>query len=184
MSHVTDATIITKVKKLMGPSANKFSRLFEVKNHKAEKKYNDHLAKMSVKNEELFFHGSRSENWSSILVNSLLVRPSGAVISGKMYGFGLYFSSICQKSIGYTSLSGSYWANGGNNKAYMALFKVNVGNRKIVTRHDSSCYSFDNKTIQPHDSVYAPAGYDLKNDETIVYLEDKCKIQYLLEIKN
>src|ERR1035437_6034629 len=174
MSHVTDATIITKVKKLMGPSANKFSRLFEVKNHKAEKKYNDHLAKMSVKNEELFFHGSRSENWSSILVNSLLVRPSGAVISGKMYGFGLYFSSICQKSIGYTSLSGSYWANGGNNKAYMALFKVNVGNRKIVTRHDSSCYSFDNKTIQPHDSVYAPAGYDLKNDETVVYLEDKC----------
>jgi poly [ADP-ribose] polymerase len=184
IKHVTDTDTINMVKKLMGPSVNKFSRLFEVKNHKAEKRYNNHLSKTSVKKEELLFHGSRSENWISILINSLLVRPSGAVITGKMYGSGIYFSSVCQKSIGYTSLSGSYWANGSNNKAYLGLFRVNVGNKKIVNHHNSSCYSFDNKTIFPYDSVYAPAGADLRNDETIVYLEDKCKIQYLLEIKN
>jgi poly [ADP-ribose] polymerase len=184
IKHVTDTDTINMVKKLMGPSVNKFSRLFEVKNHKAEKRYNNHLSKTSVKKEELLFHGSRSENWISILINSLLVRPSGAVITGKMYGSGIYFSSVCQKSIGYTSLSGSYWANGSNNKAYLGLFRVNVGNKKIVNHHNSSCYSFDNKTIFPYDSVYAPAGADLRNDETIVYLEDKCKIQYLLEINN
>jgi poly [ADP-ribose] polymerase len=184
MSHVTDANVIAKIKKLMGDSSNLFHRAYEVKNHKADKKYNDHLSKMNVKNEELFFHGSRSENWISILQTSLLVRPTNAVITGKMFGSGIYFSSVCRKSIGYTSLSGSYWVKGNNNKAYMALFKVNVGNKKIVHKHDSSCYSFDHKTIQPFDSVYAPAGADLRNDETIVYSEEKCKIQYLIEIKN
>lgn len=34
----------------------------------------------------------------------------------------LYFATKARKSIGYTSLSGSRWASGSNNVAYLAIF--------------------------------------------------------------
>jgi poly [ADP-ribose] polymerase len=39
----------------------------------------------------------------------LLIRPSGAVHTGSMFGDGIYFADKAQKSIGYSSLSGSHW---------------------------------------------------------------------------
>lgn len=184
VKHVTDLDTVSKVKKLMGDSSNLFYRLYEVVNKKTEKRYNECMSKMSIKKEELLWHGSRNQNWWSIaLQTGMLIRPSGVILTGSMYGNGAYFSSKCRKSIGYTSLSGSYWAGGNATKSYLALFKVNVGNKKIVTKHDSSCYSFDKNNILPYNSVHAPAGVDLKNDETIVYDIAQCTIKYLIEIK-
>ena len=48
VSHVTDQKIIDKIKRLMGDSSDKFSRLFEVTNFKTEKKYKT----VEIKNEE------------------------------------------------------------------------------------------------------------------------------------
>lgn len=179
VSHVEDAKVIAMVKKLMGDSSDRFSRLFEIKNFKTEKKYKS----VDIKNEELFWHGSRNQNFFNILQTGLLIRPSGAVYTGSMFGDGIYFANKARKSIGYTSLSGSYWANGNSNKAYLALFSVNLGNKKDVFRHSSDCYKFSEKTIAPYNSVYAHGGADLRNDEFIIYNGNRCTIKYLVEIK-
>ncbi|MCK9416473.1 ADP-ribose polymerase [Candidatus Dojkabacteria bacterium] len=179
VSHVTDQKIIDKIKRLMGDSSDKFSRLFEVTNFKTEKKYKT----VEIKNEELFWHGSRNQNFFNILQTGLLIRPSGAVYTGSMFGDGIYFANKARKSIGYTSLSGSYWANGNANKAYLALFSVNLGNKKDVFRHSSDCYHFSEKNIAPYNSVYAHGGADLRNDEFIIYNGNRCTVKYLVEIK-
>ena len=180
VEHVDDANVIAKVKKLMGDSSDKFSRLFEVTNFKTEKKYKT----VNIENEELLFHGSRSENFFNILQTGLLIRPSGAVYSGSMFGDGIYFATKARKSIGYTSLAGSRWASGSNNVAYLALFSTNLGKQKIVHKHSSECYNFGEKTIAPYNSVFAKAGVSLMNDELIIYNSNRCTIKYLIEIKN
>lgn len=180
VEHVDDANVIAKVKKLMGDSSDKFSRLFEVTNFKTEKKYKT----VNIENEELLFHGSRSENFFNILQTGLLIRPSGAVYSELMFGDGIYFATKARKSIGYTSLAGSRWASGSNNVAYLALFSTNLGKQKIVHKHSSKCYNFGEKTIAPYNSVFAKAGVSLMNDELIIYNSNRCTIKYLIEIKN
>lgn len=180
VSHVTDQKIIDKIKRLMGDSSDKFSRLFEVTNFKTEKKYKT----VEIKNEELFWHGSRNQNFFNILQTGLLIRPSCAVYTGSMFGSGIYFADKARKSIGYTSLSGSYWASGSEKKGYLALFSVNLGNKKIVNRHSSECYNYSEKNILPYNSVHATAGADLRNPEFIIYNGNRCTIRYILEIKN
>lgn len=179
VSHVTDQKIIDKIKRLMGDSSDKFSRLFEVTNFKTEKRYKS----IDIKNEELLWHGSRNQNFINILQTGLLIRPSCAIATGSMFGNGQYFANKARKSIGYTSLSGSYWASGNDNKAYLALFSVNLGNKKEVRRHSSECYNYSEKTISPYNSVYAVGGYDLRNDEFVVYNINRSTIKYLVEIK-
>jgi poly [ADP-ribose] polymerase 2/3/4 len=179
VSHVTDQKIIDKIKRLMGDSSDKFSRLFEVTNFKTEKKYKT----VEIKNEELFWHGSRNQNFFNILQTGLLIRPSGAVYTGSMFGDGIYFADKARKSIGYTSLSGSYWAGGSDKKGYLALFAVNLGDKKIVNRHTNDCYHFSEKNISPYNSVHATAGADLRNPEFIIYNGNRCTVKYLLEIK-
>jgi poly [ADP-ribose] polymerase len=180
VTHVDDPNVIAKVKRLMGDSSDKFSRLFEVVNYKTEKKYKT----VDIKNEELFWHGSRNQNFFNILQTGLLIRPSGSVYSGSMFGDAIYFANKARKSIGYTSLNGSYWAGGNSNKAYLALFSVNLGDQKHVYRHSSECYHYNEKNIAPHNSVYAHGGADLRNDEFTIYNGNRCTIKYFLEIKN
>lgn len=42
-------------------------------------------------------------------------------------GYGLYFAPRARKSVGYTSLRGSYWAGGHSNYGFMALYEVVYG---------------------------------------------------------
>ena len=160
----------------------KIRKVFKVTNNLTESKY----SKLSIKKEEFFWHGSRNQNWFNIIQTGLLIRPSGAITTGAMFGSGVYFANRFEKSLGYSSLSGSYWANGRDNKAYLAIFKVNVGNQKHIHKHDSSCYSLSQKNLQKDgfDSVYAHSGIDLKNDEFIIYDSNRCSIAYLVEITN
>jgi poly [ADP-ribose] polymerase len=101
-----------------------------------------------------------------------------------MFGDGIYFADKAQKSIGYTSLRGSYWAKGGGDKAYLALFEVHLGNQKEILHHDSSCYSLSDKVLKKegYDSVFAKGGADLRNNEFIVYKPEQCTITHLVEI--
>lgn len=183
ISLVTDKSILNKIKNMMADSSNLMGEVFEVINIKTENRYIEKLDKTDTKYEELLWHGSRNQNWFNILQTGLLIRPSGAIYSGSMFGDGEYFANKAQKSIGYTSLRGSYWAGGSDNKSFLALFKVNLGNQKHVHRHSSECYGFNNINIKPHDSVYAHGGADLRNDEFIVYDISQSTIKYLVEIK-
>ncbi len=173
---------IKMIKEKLGSNSNQFVRAFRVTQEPNESDFNNTVNNAKNKKTELFWHGSRTENWWSILSNGLKIRPSNAVYTGSMFGDALYFADKAQKSIGYTSLSGSYWVKGDENSAYMCLYEVHVGKQKIVKEHTSSCKSFNKNNISA-DSVFAKAGKSLLNNEYMVYDSKQCTPRFLVEIK-
>ena len=188
MEEATDDDV-AMIKFLMNESAGKFRKAWKVKNIKTQERFDKFVAENNIKDTRLLFHGSRSENFWSIIKTGLVLRPTNAIITGKMYGFGIYFAPKCQKSIGYTSLSGSYWAHGNNNVAYMALFEVAYGTPYDVYNFDNKYYNLDYNKLQQFKPganclhAHADKGM-LRNDEIIVYKEDQLTIKYLIEIGN
>jgi len=157
-------------------------KIFKVINKDTEKVFE------SKGKTKLLYHGSRNENYLSIMMNGLKVNPVGVQINGKMFGYGVYAANKAQKSIGYTSLRGSCWATGSSDKAYLAIFEFNLGKMWDIfdggKRHDSSMCSLNEQKVSAkgYDSVYAKGGYDLRNDEFIVYRSTQCTIKYLIEL--
>jgi poly [ADP-ribose] polymerase len=181
-----DTEMLALIKKLMGSNVNQIKKVFKVRNNKTQVKFDKNLEKADVKKKRLYWHGSRNENWFNIMQSGLLIRPSGAVHTGSMFGDGIYFADKAQKSIGYSSLRGSYWANGGDNKAYLALYDVHLGKEKEILHHDSSCYKLSQKVMdnEGYNSVFAKGGADLRNNEYIIYRAEQCTISHLIEIGN
>jgi len=184
IEHVSDSKEIDRVKNMMGDKSRHFYRLFKVTNKKTKDKYD--LFKERVNNEQLLWHGSRNQNWYNIIQTGLLIRPSGAIYTGSMFGDATYFSNMCRKAMNYTSLSGSYWAKGSDNRAFMALFNAKLGKQKHIYKHDHSCYSlnWDKINKEGFDSVYAHGGADLINDEFCAYRTDQCTIKYIVELRS
>lgn len=180
---------VALIKTLMKESADKFRKAWRVTNLKTQERFDKFVKENDIKDTRLLFHGSRSENFWSIIKTGLVLRPTNAVITGKMFGYGCYYAPKCAKSIGYTSLSGSYWARGGNNTAYMALFDVAYGTPYDVYNFDSKYYNLDYNKLQQFKSganclhAHADKGM-LKNDEIVVYKEEQMTIKYLIEIGN
>lgn len=180
---------IALIKTLMNESVDKFRKAWRVTNLKIQKRFDSFVTDNNIKNTKLLFHGSRSENFWSIIKTGLVLRPTNAVITGKMFGYGCYYAPKCAKSIGYTSLSGSYWAHGGNNTAYMALFDVAYGTPYDVYNFDSKYYNLDYDKLQQFKvganclHAHADKGM-LRNDEIVVYKEEQMTIKYLIEIGN
>lgn len=185
----TTADDVALIKTLMNESAGKFRKAWKVKNLKTQERFDKFVAENNIKDTRLLFHGSRSENFWSIIKTGLVLRPTNAVITGKMFGYGCYYAPKCAKSIGYTSLSGSYWAHGGNNTAYMALFDVAYGTPYDVYNFDSKYYNLDYNRLQQFKPganclhAHSDRGM-LRNDEIVVYKEDQMTIKYLIEIGN
>lgn len=180
---------IAMIKTLMNESAGKFRKALRVTNLKTQARFDKFVQENDIKDTRLLFHGSRSENFWSIIKTGLVLRPTNAVITGKMFGYGCYYAPKCAKSIGYTSLSGSYWAHGGNNTAYMALFDVAYGTPYDVYNFDSKYYNLDYNRLQQFKPganclhAHADRGM-LRNDEIVVYKEEQMTIKYLIEIGN
>lgn len=183
--EVTDAAVIKKIKEMMADNKSKFKTAYEVKNINTHTKYDNHLKVTKNTKEELFWHGSRNENWWSILTIGLLIRPSNAVATGSMFSDGIYFADKFVKSFGYTSARNSYYAKGNSNEAILALYQVHVGEQKHIHKHDSSCYSITYSSIQKEgfDSVYAHGGADLRNNEYIVYQPQQTTVKYLVIVE-
>ncbi len=112
------------------------------------------------------WHGTRKANMVGITTKGLLIRPSGVVHSGSMYGDGIYVGSNSSKSINYVDVAGSYWAQGTNKTGFLFLADCIFGKQKLASY--SSYYSKDN--IKPNHSVWAKAGGGgVINDEMILY---------------
>lgn len=167
----------------------KVARIFVVRHGVTAKAYEGKEAESPTSKEMLLYHGSRNENWWSILNNGLKIRPANAIRTGSMFGDGIYWANKARKSIGYTSLRGSYWASGSSNRAYLALFSVNVGKTWNIfangKRYSSEHSRLNNSKVRTagYDSVYAKGGADLRNDEYIVYEEGRATIKYLIELR-
>lgn len=188
-----DRNDIALIKTLMNESASKFRNAWKVINLQTQERFDKFVKDNNITNTKLLFHGSRSENFWSIIKTGLVLRPTNAVITGKLYGIGIYFAPKAQKSIGYTSLTGSYWAGGSANTAYMAVMEVAYGTPYDVYDFDSQYYNLNYEKLQSYQKgancLHAHAGASLghsslKNDEIVIYKENQCTIKYLVEIGN
>lgn len=181
----TTADDIAKIKAALGSCADKFCRAWRVTNLATQKQFDDYVkGGMATK---LLWHGSRNENWWSIVGSGLVLRPTNAVITGKMFGYGIYFATKARKSLGYTSLSGSYWAHGSSSSAFMGLYEVAYGKPYDVHSFDTKYYSLNYEGLQKMcpgaNCLHAHEGQMLRNDEIIVYQECQTTIKYLVELK-
>ena len=179
---------IAKIKSALGSCANQFHNAWKVTNLRTQERFDTFVKENNIKDVRLLFHGSRNENWWSIIQSGLVLRPTNAVITGKMFGYGIYYAPKARKSLGYTSLTGSYWAKGNSSSGFMALMDVAYGKPYDVYSFDSKFYSFNYETLQKNctgaNCLHAHEGTMLRNDEIIVYREDQCTIKYLVELKN
>ena len=139
---------IQVIKDSLGDCKQKFYQAWRVTNKATQNRFDNFVKNEDIKDIRLFWHGSRNENWWSILNTGLVLRPTNAVITGKMFGMGTYFSPTAKKSLGYTSLDGSYWAGGRSNSAFMGLMKVAYGIPYDVYSFDSCYYMYDYKNFR------------------------------------
>lgn len=184
---------IKTIKNLLGDSKDRFKRAWRVVNLKTQKKFDDFIKKEKITEIKQLWHGSRNENWWSIINTGLVLRPAANVArAGHMLGYGLYYAPKAKKSIGYTSLQGSYWSGGKSKSGFMAVMDVAYGKPFNVNSFDSAYYDMDYKKLQKMcpgaNCLHAHAGFDtgwgtLQNDEIVIYKEEQCTIKYLVEIE-
>lgn len=128
---------------------------------------------------KLLWHGSKNENWLSIVATGLQLNPNAA-ITGKAFGDGIYFAPDPDKSFGYTSGTGSRWAHGSSSVAFMGLYETAIGKEYNPT----SCGQYTQKFLDEHgcDSVWAKASdTGFYRDEVILYSEQAMCLRYLVK---
>ena len=163
----------------------RFIRAFTVRNEPLEQRYQDfrkahHMQRRDIR---YFYHGTRAENVRSLLKMGMLLNPD-AVVTGKMFGQGLYFAPDARKSANYMDTAGSVWNHGRRASGYMLIYSVAVGNP--YQPHGALSYNFTKKDLpKGYDSVYANKKLTgLKNDEWIIYDEAQCAVRYVLELSS
>ena len=141
--------------------------------------------KFKDSNTALLFHGTRSVNVRGIMKESLRLPKElvGVVITGAMFGPGLYFADDWKKSAGYTSLKNSYWSRGAgsvkNRGAFMFAMDVVLGAPYVAA-------GAKGYTAPPakHHSVFGKSGVSgVQNNEYIVYDTSQQQIKYLVEFE-
>lgn len=143
-------------------------------------RFDTYLKKKGIKKVKQYWHGSKNENWLSIILNGLKLNPN-AVITGKMFGDGIYFAPKSQKAWNYTSFRGSYWAKGSSDVAYMGLYATAYG-----IPEDVWCAGKYNQSIldaRGKNCIHAHAGRQLLNDEIVFYHEDSICLNYIVKFK-
>lgn len=162
-------------------------KIFAVENKAQTKRFKQTLNDLGIRRGSVkaLWHGSRTENWWSILKNSLMINAD-AITTGKMFGNGPYFAWSYGKSHNYCDVKGVRWATGSNaNVGYIALFDVALGKEYRVTSALDWDFSYNDLRNGCH-SVHAlskrkdQSSY-LQNDEYVVYNEGQCNIRYLVE---
>lgn len=158
----------------------KVKNIYRIINKKHKDRFNNYLKNNNIKKVKQYWHGSRNENWFSIINAGLLLNPN-AIITGKMFGNGIYFAPSCEKSWKYTSYRGSYWARGNSDTAFMGLYATAYGNP-----YDCNCahhYTEAEIKLKNCNCVHAHAGPQLMNDEVIFYNESAILLNYIVEFK-
>ena len=185
--YEVDDKDIEIIKKEFGYHKDKYIQAWKVVNKKTQNKFDEFVKNNKIKKKKLLWHGTRSENVWSIINMGLVLRPN-AVITGKMFGYGIYFSPDFDKSRGYTSVSGSRWSRGYDNTGFMMLMDVAYGNPFDVYDFNSKYYNLNYENLQnmcknSHCLHAHNSNGMLRKDEIVVYKQEQCTIKYLIEIK-
>lgn len=163
----------------------RFVKAFAVENLKTRKSYEEYKKEHHItsKGVKLFYHGSKTENWYSIMQQGMSLNPN-AVVTGKMFGQGLYFAPECRKALNYMDTRGSRWNNGSADTGFTAIYSVAIG--KAYQPNYVLGSNFRKSDLPAGcDSVFASKknpSLNLMNDEYIVYDEHACTIKYLMEM--
>lgn len=171
MRHLSD-TLKAKVK-----------TVYRVIPGEQKKCFDRYIEKNGIEKVRLLWHGSRNQNWLSIMQNGLSLNPN-AQINGKMFGYGIYFAPSSAKSWNYTSYRGTHWARGTEDVAYMGLYAVAYG-KPLDVYNWNDHPSYDKALLEKHgcNSLHAHKGVSLHNDEIIVYDESAVLLQYIVEFQ-
>lgn len=157
---------------------SKVKNIYRVINKNHKERFNKYLKDHSIDKVKQLWHGSRNENWITIIRDGLLLKPN-AIITGKMFGNGIYFAPKSTKSWNYTSFRGTSWAKGSSDTAFMGLYAVAYGNPlDCYTAHS---YTPAELARNNADCVHAHAGSALLNDEIIFYDEAAMLLNYIVE---
>ena len=81
-----DTSEISMLKDMMGSSKDKLKKVFRANNLETRSKFEKYLSTDKNSKVQLFFHGSRNQNWLNIIKSGLLIRPSGAIHTGSKFG--------------------------------------------------------------------------------------------------
>ncbi len=158
----------------------KVKNIYRVIPIEQQKSFNEYLRTHKIKKVKQLWHGSRNQNWLSIAINSLKLRPD-AIITGKMFGDGIYFAKSSMKSWNYTSYRGTSWAGGNSDVAYMGLYATAYGTPYDVHTWSASRDYKKEMEDQRANCVHAHAGSMLRNDEIIFYSEAAMVLNYIVE---
>ena len=176
-----------------GYSENNLSiiKAYEINRHGEKEKFKDYG------NKKLLWHGSRITNFVGILSQGLRIAPPEAPSSGYLYGKGVYFADMSQKS--------SQYCYPVDNEALILLGEVSLG-KEDIREHTDYCLPKTLKegansvhalgTLEPSGGenidgdIFVPNGNISNNHnyynsyaEYIVYNVDQIKLRYLLKIK-
>ena len=162
---------------------SKIKNIYKIKCKKQEKAFDRYVAEKGITNIKRLWHGSRNENWLSIIINSLSLNPN-AVITGKAFGNGIYFALESDKSYGYTS--GGRWNGEYSNTRFMGLYKCAYGNPLL---HNGRGYPFTKKHLEDRNcncvhALGTARGGSLYRDEIIFFDENAMCLEYLVEFKD
>ena len=180
-----------KVISMLDNNAAQYVKAWRVRNRRTEERFNRFCQQEQLSEDygiDHLFHGSRTENFWSIVTNGLLINPyCGVQRTGSMFGNGTYFAPLAQKSLGYTN--GGYWVGGDKNVRFLAIYKVATGKHYDI--YQGSDFSLNKAVLQKKcpgaHCTWAhgrgTGGTTLCNDEVIVYDEAQSTIEYLIMMK-
>ncbi len=125
-----------KVLSMLKGNASQYVKAWRIRNRRTEERF-DRFCQQEQLSEghgiDHLFHGSRTENFWSIVTNGLLINPDcGVQRTGSMFGNGTYFAPLAQKSLGYTD--GGYWAGGNTDVRFLAIYRVATGKHLTFIR--------------------------------------------------
>lgn len=159
---------------------SKVKTIYRVINKKHQSRFNEYLKEENIQTVKQLWHGSRNENWLSIMTQGLQLNPN-AQITGKMFGQGIYFAPSSEKSWNYTSYRGSYWASGRSDRGFMGLYATAYGSPHNVST--SASYTQTVLKNMGKNCVHARRGNALVNDEIIYYHENAMVLNYIVEFE-
>lgn len=164
------------------PSSHlKVKRVFDLNIKSMTKKFIE--KEKEIENMRKLWHGTRAGNLLSILHKGMIIPDRySSIVTGRMFGNGLYFSDVSTKALNYSY--GSWNKNGLSKKnVYYALIcNVLLGKEFLADKT-----SFQDNNYYPksgYDSTFAKSGtLNLLNNEMIVYNANQVSPRYIVEFE-
>ena len=167
-----------KVVKFVQPMHNwfpKVTKIEKVTNLKLEKKFEEAKSRAFGDHVDEKFHGTSDEGVKGITKDGFRMPDQNPPPSKRgMYGQGIYFATDSSKSAQKIYTKGSQ---------KLLLCQVLLGKSKEVHQAD---YTLNKNRLRSErcDSVYAPRGSAVKNDEFVIFDPDQALSQYIIHFSS